>query len=76
MATLQQALDGVYDKVGIDGTVKVSLRVQGNRIVDVQPVSGPKAYQRYVLPAVRRIQCSATGEAEMIVPLDVVFRGQ
>jgi len=72
--TLQGALEGVYEKVGIDATVKVSLRVKGDRIIDVQPVSGPKAYQRYVLDAVRRIQCSASGAAELIVPLDVTFK--
>jgi periplasmic protein TonB len=72
--TLQGALAGVYEKVGIDATVKVTLRVRGDRIIDVQPVSGPKAYQRYVLDAVRRISCSATGASELLVPLDVTFK--
>lgn len=71
---LQAALQGAYEQVGIEGTVKMLLKVKGNQIVDAIPQSGPKGYYRYVQNAVKKLSCNAQGADELQVPLDVTFR--
>lgn len=71
---LRDALAGVFDRVGVVGVVKVQIRIQGSRIVDVTPVSGPREYYRPVQNAVRRMRCGIDGANEVLVPLEVSFR--
>jgi protein TonB len=71
---LQNSLSGLYDRVGVTGVVKVQIRIHGNQIVDVTPVSGPREYYRQVQNAVRRMKCSVNGGDELLVPLEVSFR--
>jgi len=71
---LQTSLANAFERVGIEGTVKVQIRVRGNQIVDVTPLSGPREYYRLVQAAVRRMNCTASGAEEVVVPLDVVFK--
>jgi protein TonB len=71
---LRDALAGVFDRVGVVGVVKVQIRIQGSRIVDVTPVSGPREYYRPVQNAVRRMRCGVEGADEVLVPLEVSFR--
>ncbi|MFM2119129.1 MAG: hypothetical protein RL722_597 [Pseudomonadota bacterium] len=71
---LRSALAGQYDRVGITGTVKVMIKIQGTQIVEVAPQSGPREYYRAVQAAVKRMSCTASGAAELIVPLEVAFR--
>lgn len=73
-AVLRGALSGAFESVGVEGTVKVLLRVKGNQVVDVTPQGGPRGYYRYVTAAARKMHCSASGADELLVPLDVVFR--
>jgi protein TonB len=71
---LREALAGVFERVGVVGVVKVQIRIQGSRIVDVTPVSGPREYYRPVQNAVRRMRCGIEGADEVLVPLEVSFR--
>jgi protein TonB len=73
--TLTGALAGQFDRVGITGVVKVNIKFQGNKIVEVQPVSGPREYFRAVQNAVRRFNCSVNAP-EATVTLEVSFREQ
>jgi protein TonB len=73
---LQSSLAGQFDRVGITGVVKVTIRIKGNQIVEVQPVSGPREYYRAVQSAVRRFSCSAQGADELPVTLEVSFKEQ
>jgi protein TonB len=74
--TLQSALEGRYDKVGIAGTVKVQFKVQGNAVKDVVILSGPREYHRAVLAAVQRFTCSTENTAEALVTFNVFFRAE
>jgi protein TonB len=71
---LNGALAGAWDRVGINGVVKVQIRVRGGQIVDVTPLSGPREYHRLVQNAVRRMKCTVDGAEELLVPLEVSFR--
>ncbi|MFM2059100.1 MAG: hypothetical protein RLY71_3485 [Pseudomonadota bacterium] len=50
------------------------IKIQGKQIVEVTPQSGPREYYRAVQSAVRRMNCTASGAAEVLVPLEVSFR--
>jgi protein TonB len=71
---LAASLAGQFDRYGVTGVVKVMIRIQGKQIVDVTPQSGPREYYRAVQGAVKRMNCAATGAAELLVPLEVSFR--
>lgn len=72
--TLQSALAGVFDKVGIAGTVTVRIRIKGSQIVEVTATSGPREYYRPLVNAVKRMSCSYTGGDEVTVILPVEFK--
>ena len=74
--TLQAALQGVFEKVGVEGTVKVLIKLKGNQVIDVTPQSGPREYYRFVQGAARRMNCTAGGADELLVPLTVSFKEQ
>jgi protein TonB len=74
--SLQAALAGLYDKVGVEGVVVLSLRFRGHEIVDVKQVSGPREYFRDVSRAVRRLDCKVPGGAETSATLEISFREQ
>lgn len=74
VGVLRDALSGWYDRIGVTGVVKVMIRVRGDRIVDVTPVSGPREYWRPVQNAVKRLRCGIEGADEVLVPLEVAFR--
>ena len=69
-----QAMEEAMDRVGIAGTVRTLIKVKGDQVVDVVPQSGPKEYYRYLQAAIKRMKCSAGGESEVQVTLDVSFR--
>jgi protein TonB len=71
---LASSLAGQYDRFGVTGVVKVMIKIQGKQIAEVTPVSGPREYYRAVQGAVRRMSCTASGAAELLVPLEVAFR--
>jgi len=74
VGVLRDALSGWYDRIGVTGVVKVTIRVRGDRIVEVTPVSGPREYWRPVQNAVKRLRCGIEGADEVVVPLEVAFR--
>jgi protein TonB len=74
--TLQAALQGVFEKVGVEGTVKVLLKLKNNQVIDVTPQSGPREYYRYVQGAARRMNCTTGSADELLVPLSVTFKEQ
>jgi len=69
-----QAMEEAMDRVGIAGTVRTLIKVKGDQVVDVVPQSGPKEYYRYLQAAIKRMKCSAGGDSEVQVTLDVSFR--
>ncbi len=72
---LENALDGIVDRVGIEGEVRVQITVKGREIVDVKTLSGPREYFRPVQAAVRRFRCIASGSDEpQVATLTVGFR--
>ena len=70
---LAQALEEAIDRVGLNGTVQALIKIRGSQVVDVQTVSGPKEYHKYVQAAVKRMRCSAGGANEVQVSLPVNF---
>jgi protein TonB len=72
-AVLAQGLQDAFDRVGVPGTVRTRLVVRGSEVVDAVPLSGPKAYYKFVQAAARRLKCSAGGADEVQVNLDVHF---
>lgn len=73
-AVIADAMESAFERVGIPGTVHTLLKVRGSQITDVIPQSGPKEYYKYLQTAIKRIRCSAGGEGEVLVALDVVFQ--
>lgn len=73
--TLQKALTGVYDRVGIDATVHVQFKLRDGKVTEVA-TKGPREYQRPVENAVRRFNCSATTAEQASVTFDVAFMEQ
>lgn len=74
--TLQTALNGWFERVGLDATVKVQFKVHGNAVKDVVILSGPREYHRAVLAAVQRFTCSTENTAEAVVTFNVFFRAE
>jgi protein TonB len=70
---LAQALEEAVERVGLNGTVQALIKIRGSQVVDVQTVSGPKEYHKYVQAAVKRMRCSAGGANEVQVALPVNF---
>ncbi|MFG6447888.1 hypothetical protein ACG0Z6_06460 [Roseateles sp. BYS180W] len=73
-ATLAQALEDAFERVGIPGTVRTLIKLRGNQITEVLPQSGPQSYYKYLTPAIKRIKCAATGTEEVHVLLNVDFK--
>lgn len=71
---LAQTLEEAFDRVGIAATVRTLIKLRGSSILGVQQLSGPKEYNKYLQSAIKRMRCSAGGEQEVHVSLDVVFR--
>lgn len=71
---IADALESAFDRVGIVGTVRTLIKVRGSQVVDVTPQSGPKEYYKYLQTAIKRIRCSAGGDDEVQVILDVSFK--
>jgi protein TonB len=73
---LRNSLGAIRDKVGIDGVVSVRIKIRGNQVVEVTPLSGPREYFRPVQNAVRKFGCQASGQEEVVTSLEVVFKEQ
>ena len=74
-AALPDVLAEAFDRVGIAGTVKVLIKVKGNQVTEVVPLSGPKEYYKYLPASIKRtMRCSAGGDNEVQATLDVVFQ--
>jgi len=70
---LAGALEGSYDRYGVEGVVRVRIRLRGNQILDVTALSGPREYYRLVTAAVRRMKCQVLSGDEVEVPLEISF---
>lgn len=73
---LESGLAGLYERVGIAGSVKVQFKVRGGTVVDITTLSGPREYARTVQSVVRRFNCLTDGAEEAIVVFDVSFRSE
>ncbi len=73
-SVLAQALEDAIDRVGIEGSVRTLIKVRGSQVVDVLPQSGPKEYYKYLTAAIKRMRCSAGGDQDVQVTLDVQFK--
>lgn len=75
-AALANVLEDAYERIGQPGTVTLLLKIKGNRVVDVLPQSGPKAYHNLLVGEIKRnVRCAVTGDAEVQALLPVVFQG-
>jgi len=72
-AILAQTLEEAIERVGLQGTVNTLIKIRGNQVVEVSPLSGPKEYHKYVVAAVKRMRCTAGGADEVQVSLPVIF---
>lgn len=55
--TLPEALATAWHRVGREADVHVVFTVDGSRVSEVQTVSGPRAYRRWVVSAVGGMDC-------------------
>jgi protein TonB len=74
-SVLPQMLEEAFDRIGVPGTVKVLIKVKGNQVTEVLPLSGPKEYYKFLPATIKRsMRCSAGGDSEVQATLDVVFQ--
>ncbi|MEX8518301.1 MAG: energy transducer TonB [Leptothrix sp. (in: b-proteobacteria)] len=74
-SVLPQMLEEAFDRIGVPGTVKVLIKVKGNQVTEVLPLSGPKEYYKFLPATIKRsMRCSAGGDNEVQATLDVVFQ--
>lgn len=65
---LDESLENAWFREQLSGTVRVQFSIKGDNIAEVNPSGGPRAYYRYIRPAVRALDCSAsTGEEQTYV---------
>jgi protein TonB len=60
-AQLANALEEAVERVGQVGVVNALITIRGNQVVEVVPQSGPQAYHKYVVAALKRLRCTAGG---------------
>jgi periplasmic protein TonB len=58
---------------GTSGVVRVQLRIRGNRVQEVQILSGPKVFHDAVRQAISQYGCNASGDAEVTTVQDIRF---
>lgn len=75
-AALANVLEDAFERIGQPGTVTLLLKIKGNRVVDVVPQSGPKAYHNLLVGEIKRnVRCAASSDTEVQALLPVVFQG-
>lgn len=60
---LQEALEGTVMRLREEGVMKVSFKLTGQQVSDVQATSGPMRYRSRVRQAVNELKCS--GQSQM-----------
>jgi protein TonB len=58
---------------GISGVVRVQVRIRGDRVQDVQILSGPKVFHEAVRSALLQYGCSASGDSEVTAVQEIKF---
>ena len=72
-AELPEALASAWQQVGQAGTVRVQFTLDGQRVTDVTPVSGPRRYHRWVRSAMADVACQADRAQAQTFQLDIRF---
>ena len=72
-AALQDSLSQTWSRHKLNGTVRIDMQLQGQRVVDVSASSGPMAYRRAVQRAVRDLKCSGSGDERNSISFQVQF---
>lgn len=70
---LPEALAGAYNEERRDAVVQVQMRLQGQRIVQVMPISGPRSYHRHVRSAMSAVDCRSDRSDEQVFAFAVRF---
>jgi hypothetical protein len=70
---LPDELVQAWNEVGLPGVVRVEFKLQGRRIVEVNPLTGPQRYFRHVRKAVRSLDCRAPDGAPHVVQMNIRF---
>lgn len=74
-AALQRELAGAWPTVREPGTVRVSMRVEGDRITRVFSTSLSSPYRDATRKAVRHLRCSSGSEPSQSLDFEVAFVG-
>ena len=72
-AALQDALSRSWARHQLNGTVRIDMQVQGQRVVDASARSGPVAYRGAVQRAVRGLKCAGGSDELRTISFDVQF---
>jgi len=72
-AELPEALASAWQQVGQAGTVRVQFTLDGQRVTEVTPVSGPRRYHRWVRSAMDGVACQADRAQVQTFQLDIRF---
>jgi protein TonB len=59
---------------GIGGTVRAEVRIRGNKVVDVRPLSGPRVFYPAVRAAVMRYECHGAPDVDTVATQDFTFK--
>jgi hypothetical protein len=70
---LPEALASAWQAVGKPGVVRVQFTLDGQRVTDVTPVSGPARYARWVRSALQDVSCRSDRQQAQVFQLDIRF---
>jgi hypothetical protein len=70
---LPEALASAWRQVGQEGTVRVHFTLDGNRIVDVASVSGPRHYRQWIRSAMQDVSCQTDRQPTQAFQFDIRF---
>jgi hypothetical protein len=71
--SLNDALENAWFREQLSGTVRVQFRIEGGNITDVTPSGGPRAYYRYIRPAVLNLGCANDKATERDFAFNIKF---
>ena len=72
-AELPEALASAWQQVGQAGVVRVQFTLDGQRVTEVTPISGPRRYHRWVRSALFDVACQADRAQAQTFQIDIRF---
>lgn len=70
---LPEVLASAWQHVGQPGTVRVQFTLDGQRVAQVTPLSGPRRYHRWVRSAMQDVSCQADRQGVQAFQFDIRF---